>query len=132
MAKIDPPQPDTRRIRTEIRDDLGGRRILVVEPSEALPRTLNNLAGGAVTNARFSSLTAELLMTTAPEVVLSPLMTSDHDILDLAKRLEDLGFQGALRAFCPPLPNARVILTEVRQIWPEGDFDILEVHPRPD
>ncbi|MCV2878371.1 hypothetical protein OE699_05850 [Sedimentimonas flavescens] len=132
MAKIDPPRPDTRRIRTEIRDDLGGRRILIVEPSGDLPNTLNNLAGGAVTIARFSSLTADLLMTTAPEVVLSPLMTSDHDILDLAKRLEELGFKGALRAFCAPLPNARVILTEVRQIWPEGDFDILEVHPRPD
>ena len=115
-----------------LRDDLGGRRILVVEPSQTLPLALRGVAGASVTIARLAMIDAALLARATPDVVLAPLLSPEHDILDLARLLHKLGYSGALRAYCQPVPNARLIRAEVQQIWAEVDFDILEVHPRPD
>lgn len=110
-----------------VRDDLAGRRILMVEPSATLPLALQAVSGASVAIVQLDAVDAELLARTAPDVVLSPLMTSEYDILDLARVLRDCGYQGALRAYCPPLPNTRLVRAEVAQIWPGVDFDILEV-----
>ncbi|WP_444451599.1 hypothetical protein ACTTAI_11120 [Rhodobacter capsulatus] len=72
---------------------------------------------------------AEMLARVMPDVVLSPLFSPGHDILDLARLLDRLGYQGPLRAYSPPLPNTAIVCAEVRQIWGPRDFDILEVPP---
>ncbi|SOC11990.1 hypothetical protein [Rhodobacter maris] len=106
---------------------LAGRRILVVDPSQALPRALRGVTGASITIARINMLDAELLARVAPDVVLAPLFSPDHDILDLARRLDRIGYQGPLRAYSAPLPNTAIVCAEVRQIWGARDFAILEV-----
>ncbi|RLL70994.1 hypothetical protein [Paenirhodobacter hankyongi] len=108
---------------------LSGRRILVVEPSQSLPLALRGVSGVAITIVPLAAIDATLIARTAPDVVLSPLVCPEHDILDLARLLEALGYHGALRAYSAPLPNPRLILAEVRQIWHGGNFDILELPP---
>ncbi|MPL73693.1 hypothetical protein DFO80_110109 [Rhodobacter sp. 140A] len=106
-----------------------GRRILVVEPSQSLPLALRGISGAAITIVPLAAVDAALLARTVPDVVISPLLCPEHDILDLARLLDALGYRGALRAYSAPLPNPRLILAEVRQIWQGGDFDILELPP---
>lgn len=115
--------------RIDQASDFEGRRILVVNPQQALPRALAGIEGVSVTIVGFDDLDAELLQHLAPDIVLAPLFAPDHDILDLARHLDHLGYQGALRAYAPPLPNSALVRTEVRQIWGARDFDILEIAP---
>jgi len=117
--------------RAEAQGDstLSGRRILVVEPSQSLPLALRGVSGVAITIVPLAAIDATLIARTVPDVVLSPLVCPEHDILDLARLLDALGYRGALRAYSAPLPNPRLILSEVRQIWRGGDFDILELPP---
>jgi hypothetical protein len=106
---------------------LTGRRILVVDPSQALPRALRGVQGAAITIARMPMIDAGLIARVCPDVVLAPLFSPGHDILDLARLLDRVGYQGALRAYSAPLPNSEIVCAEVRQIWGPRDFDILEV-----
>lgn len=106
-----------------------GRRILVVDPSHALPRALRGVQGASITIARMPALDAALIARVNPDVILAPLFSPDHDILDLARLLDRLGYKGPLRAYSAPLPNAKLVCAEVRQIWGPRDFDILEVPP---
>ncbi|MER5170215.1 hypothetical protein [Thioclava sp. GXIMD2076] len=107
--------------------ELADRRILVIEPSMELPHALRGVTGAAVTIARLATIDHALIERTAPDLVLSPLLSEAFDILDLAHVLLKHGYTGPLRAYCLPLPNADLIKQEVRQIWPERDFDIFEI-----
>lgn len=106
---------------------LAGRRILVVNPSQSLPQALRGVQGVSITIARLSMIDAQLLARVAPDVVLAPLFSPDHDILDLARLLDRAGYTGPLRAWSAPLPDSALVRAEVRQIWGARDFDILEV-----
>lgn len=109
---------------------LAGRRVLVIDPSKALPTALRGVSGTNVTIARFSMIDAALIAQLAPDVVLAPLVSPSHDILDLARVLDAAGYTGPLRAYSPPLPNIALVCAEVKQVWGERDFDILEL-PEP-
>lgn len=124
---IDAPKGSQRLDPAEL--SLAGRRILVVDPSQSLPRALRGVKGASITIARLAMIDAEMLARVCPDVVLAPLFSPGHDILDLARLLDRLGYQGPLRAYSPPLPNTAIVCAEVRQIWGPRDFDILEVPP---
>lgn len=104
-----------------------GRRILVVDPAQSLPQALRGVQGASITLTRLSQINAQLIARVAPDVVLAPLFSPDHDILDLARVLDGAGYRGPLRAWSPPLPDSALVCAEVRQIWGTRDFDILEV-----
>ena len=104
-----------------------GRRILVVEPQQALPRTLRGVAGAQVFVTQFHTLDHRLIARVQPEVVLAPLFAPDHDILDVARRLDRFGYTGALCAYSPPLPDTALVRAEVRQIWGDRVFEIFEI-----
>lgn len=106
---------------------LAGRRILIVDPSQELPQALRGVTGANITIARVSMIDAALLARVQPDVILAPLVSPGHDILDLARLLDKVGYTGPLRAYSPPLPNVALVCAEVKQIWGERDFDILEV-----
>lgn len=106
---------------------LSARRVLVIDPSNTLPDALRGVSGTNVTIARFSMLTVAFLAEVAPDVVLAPLVSPGHDILDLAHELDAAGYTGQLRAYSAPLPNLALVRSEVRQIWGKRDFDILEL-----
>lgn len=74
--------------------------------------------------ADFSDVTAEMLAETQPDVVISALFAADFDVLDLARRLLDLGFKGRYRALSASLPNPSVIRSEVAAAAPGIDFDL--------
>jgi len=101
----------------------------VVDPSQSLPRALRGVQGATITIARMPMIDTELICRVKPDVVLAPLFSPDHDILDLARLLDRVGYMGPLRAYTPPLPNIALVRAEVQQVWGPRDFDILEVPP---
>lgn len=109
------------------RKTLSGRRILVVESTQALPLALRGATGAQVTIARFLVITQKMLTDLRPDIVVAPLIADDHDILDIAQMLTKAQFTGALRAFCNPLPNTAIICAEVAAINPLLDFEVIEM-----
>ncbi len=106
---------------------LANRRILVVDPSQTLPQALRGVQSATITLARMAMIDAALIARVRPDVVLAPLFGPDHDIVDLARLLDQAGYTGPLRAYSPPLPDTALVRAELRQIWGARDFDILEV-----
>ena len=63
-----------------------------------------------------------------PELVVSPVVTSRFDCIDVANTLSRVGYAGAYRALARNLPNPGMICREVRGYFPTLDFDICEIH----
>jgi len=108
------------------------RSILLVEPARELPVSLRGIEGLNLTVAQWETITTDLLVSVAPEMILAPLLSVRFDILDLARLLKTLGYCGALRAYCAPLPNTKVIRSEIKAEFPDLDFTIFEVPPGPE
>ncbi|MEJ8560519.1 hypothetical protein QTO30_04240 [Yoonia sp. GPGPB17] len=82
----------------------------------------------AADNFQFSdlkSLSAPFFADIAPTIVLSPLFGDDFDVIDVATRLDELGYRGQYRAITENLPDDDMIRKEVRAHAPELDFDLL-------
>lgn len=110
---------------------LAGRRILLVDPAPAPPKALCALPDTAsLFHAALPALTAELLLRTRPDVVVTPLVTERHDILDVAQRLIRLGYAGPLIALSAPLPRLEMVLREVHAVWAPRPFEILQDEAR--
>lgn len=73
----------------------------------------------------YDDLTAEHIAQVQPDIVLSALLGDSFDVIDLARKLEALGFQGRYRAIASGVPQPSLIVTEVRQHARDLDFDIL-------
>ncbi len=78
----------------------------------------------------FEDITPELLARHRPDAVLCPLTASNFDAVDIAAHLMACGFDGPLRALCPPLPNPMVVVQEMRRLCPGINFDLVEIDPR--
>lgn len=74
-------------------------------------------------------LTSAFLDQHQPNVVLSPLVTSQHDIVELAIVLGKLNYTGLFRAIVAPLPNSDVIFNEIKFECPALDFELITVRP---
>ncbi|OOY20626.1 hypothetical protein BMI86_08835 [Thioclava sp. DLFJ5-1] len=98
--------------------------LLLVDPARELPSSLKEISGQAIQVLQYDQITAQKMVKLRPELVLAPLLSERFDILDLAKRLEEFGFTGKLRAYSRPLPNIAAIRQEVRAAHPQLDFDI--------
>ena len=85
-------------------------------------RTIPNMPGFHFTS--FLDLTDDLILAVAPDLILSALMGDDYDVIELARRLEFLGYLGRYRALTTGLPNPRVVVNEVRATAPHVDFDL--------
>ncbi|MDP5084556.1 MAG: hypothetical protein NWQ23_03975 [Yoonia sp.] len=77
----------------------------------------------------FDTLTEEALEGFAPDIILSPLLANGFDALDIAARLQGFGFKGRYRVVAAPVPNADVVLADIRTHAPDIDFDLLLVPP---
>lgn len=73
----------------------------------------------------FDLLTKDLLAQIDPNIVLSPLLADDFDVMDVAINLSELGFTGLYRAITNDMPNADMIRVEVHNQAPALDFDLL-------
>lgn len=87
------------------------------------------LTGGRVVPVSLRRLSAELLEEIEPNGVISTLFWSGGDALDAARELSGLGYRGRYRAVSPALPDASVIVREIRSLYPEIDFAIMEFPP---
>ncbi|MBC7147329.1 MAG: hypothetical protein H5U24_18310 [Thioclava marina] len=103
------------------------KRLLLIDPAFELPAALRDIDGLNLTSTRFEMLDSDLLDSARPEMILAPLMTPRFDILDLARKLDGLGYGGALRAYSAPLPSVQLIRAEMRSDFPKLDFDIFAV-----
>lgn len=75
----------------------------------------------------FRELTGELLEELSPDIVLSPLLCSSFDCMDLAQALHALGFRGRYRAMSAQVPQPDLIRREVRASCPRLDFDLISI-----
>lgn len=89
------------------------------QPEESLSRDAD------IAMVRFRDLDVSDLVDAAPGLVLSPLMGLDFDCVELAQLLHDAGFRGAYRAVTPPLPDTKLVVSEVRGLCPGLDFDVV-------
>lgn len=88
-------------------------------------RTLPALDG--LTFAEMGDLTACMLHTIAPDVILSPAIGASFDAVEVARLLHSVAYLGRYRAISDGLPNLALIHREVRLVAPGLDFSIMDV-----
>lgn len=62
-----------------------------------------------------------------PAVILSSLMGYRFDALEIARILGDMDYRGSYRVLTNDIPNTSVVLSEVYQIAPYLDFDVINL-----
>ncbi len=77
----------------------------------------------------YDDLTAEFLLDRQPDIILSPLVATYFDVMELAIKLDQLDYEGRVRALTPPLPDPDLVRREIRFECPALDFDVIEVRP---
>ena len=107
---------------------LGNAHILVVgEVSKWQARGRILPHDPAMVFLEFHEVDLDALQLRAPATVLSPVLCTSFDCLDLALRLDELGFRGRYRAMSSALPDPWLIRSEIADICPELDFDIVDL-----
>lgn len=76
---------------------------------------------------RFLSLDADHFISLKPNQILSPLISGNFDITDVAQKLKLLGYQGILRAYVENIPSSNLIRREIAALHPALDFDVIEL-----
>lgn len=74
------------------------------------PETVPNVG---LTHSLYAELDADLLARTAPDLVIIPLFTADHDANAMIERLVALGYGGKVAVLAPPLPNPPLVEREL-------------------
>lgn len=115
--------------RTHDYDDGSAFRVLALALSEpaltALPRHVLH-PDADIRRVSYDRLTEELMTgPRAPALVLSPLLTPEFDVLDLARVLAQCGYRGRYLALVDKLPSANLIRREVAAQSPMINFDVI-------
>jgi hypothetical protein len=107
---------------------LGPEDMASAVPILALHQGLPELPSfGGVELADTSVLEERLTRTPRPCLVLSPLFWAGSDVMEVARVLSSLDYDGPYRVFSAPLPNPSLVEREVRTAFPELDFGLLEL-----
>lgn len=85
------------------------------------------IKGGRVVPVPLERLDGAMLADLSPRGVVSTLFWPGGDALDAAQRLAALGFRGPYRALTTELPDAGLIVGEVRALFPGLDFSVMEL-----
>lgn len=78
-----------------------------------------------ITFADFVEVDRHMIENLGPDVVLSPLLCSKFDCLDLAQALYSAGYGGRFRIMSPKLPNPGIVLAEARSMCPGLDVEFI-------
>jgi len=109
----------------EVRDNLLVLVVGHVDPwlmtGHAMPETNNTMF------CTYDDLTEKFLLDLKPDVILSTLVCAYFDMMELAIKLDQLNYEGRVRAITTPLPDPDLILREIRFECPALDFDLIEV-----
>jgi hypothetical protein len=77
----------------------------------------------------FADLSRDTLCKLCPFIILSPLLDEKFDVIEIAARLQKLGYKGRYRAITETMPNADMIRAEIQDEAPDLDFDLLVMPP---
>ncbi len=102
------------------------RTVLVVEAPGALRLLEDNTAQPGVVLTHMRMLNPRMLTQVAPDAIIGPLIADGWDGLDLATALEDMGYRGTLFILSRQLPNAELILHEMRACCPKLSIALIE------
>ena len=82
-------------------------------------------AFGKFRYTEFADLNRDILCKLCPSIILSPLLDDKFDVVEIADRLQKLGYRGRYRAITETMPDANMICDEIRNHAPDLDFDLL-------
>ena len=82
-----------------------------------------------LTYVEFEELSANVLETIRPDVILSPLVLDSFDAFQVMNLLTKWGYEGRYRAVSQHLPNLPMICREIKAEGPYVDFDIVIMPP---
>jgi hypothetical protein len=120
LAASEPRWPDSRE------ELANARSVLLIEASEA--RSLLNPRPGVqtvvITHRRL--LSANMLATVRPDVIVAPLIAPRWDLVELSDALRGFGYRGTIHALTRPLPRGELILGELSGLYPDLAFRLLE------
>ncbi|MDA5094835.1 hypothetical protein O2N63_12140 [Aliiroseovarius sp. KMU-50] len=74
---------------------------------------------------KISDINAEVLRWRRPLMIISPLMCNSFDSLELAVKLQELGYTGKFRVLAPNVANPNMILKEIASQAPSIDIEIM-------
>jgi hypothetical protein len=77
-----------------------------------------DLAADTTAFAEFVDVTPELMSELAPQVVVSSVLGRNFDCVDLAERLNEVGFEGCYRLIGHGMPEPLLVLREIRSLFP--------------
>lgn len=80
---------------------------------------------GDIAFVAFQDIDQELLEKLTPPVIMSPLLSTGFDCIDLAEVLSGVGYEGRYRVVTKRLPKPNVVIREISQLCPKLDFDLL-------
>jgi hypothetical protein len=85
------------------------------------------LANEGIRLTAIGGLDETLLSVVNPGLILSPVVARDFDCMDVAAILNAACFRGMYRAVSERSVHPRMITSEVTALYPDLDFDILQV-----
>jgi hypothetical protein len=111
----------------EQREPTGSRVVLVVGDASllSLEPVLSQEATSSVTFASVDEVSADLVRSIAPDVVLSPLFAASFDCIELAQLLHAMNYRGTYRALSRKLPSPEMVRREIKAHCPGLSFDLI-------
>ncbi|MEM7643604.1 MAG: hypothetical protein AAF366_13890 [Pseudomonadota bacterium] len=95
--------------------------------TESLPSLLFGALGTAAVVADFADLTRDRLWSTM--AVLSPLVATEFDAVEMAGHLAVEDFKGRYYAFSSNLPDGSIVREEVSAVAPDLSFELINLSP---
>lgn len=77
--------------------------------------------------ADINSITPSFIRQFAPDLILSTLVTRDYDVVEIARILANMEYQGAYRVLVNNIPDTSMILEEIRSVSKNLDFDVIDM-----
>lgn len=91
-----------------------------------LPERLLSSKRGRLLEVPLAELDDALIERTQAKTVITPVVTQEFDVLDVAERLHALGFEGTYFALAGKMPNPALIEREVRLAAPGLVFEVVD------
>jgi hypothetical protein len=120
LSALEPRWPDSREELAE------AGSVLLIEASHALPLLAPRPGVQTVVITHRRLLSAAMLQTIRPDVVVAPLIAPHWDLVELGAALAGYGYRGTVHALTRPLPRGELIVGELASLYPALTFRLLE------
>lgn len=100
--------------------------VLLIEATQALSLLAPQPGVQTVVITHRRLLSAGMLQTVRPDVIVAPLIAPQWDLVELGTALEGFGYRGTVHALTAPLPRGELILGELTALYPSLTFRLLK------